>query len=92
MFELLLVNVHSCGIGEYLLDVSLNDEIGLVYDQSDNPVTFKLVNQILPALNERRIQMIYLANINEYEEMCGEPTEGKTAMKLKLKLKLNFNL
>lgn len=77
--------VQSCGMGIYLLKVSINGREATVFE-GDRPASFACVGQIRASLAACVIDQAELLHQSTYDEMIGNPGQAGC-----MKLPLNLN-
>lgn len=84
------LEVQSFEMNVYLVQISINHQIGMVYDNKDKPMRFYSAQHVREAFAHCQVQQAVMKHDTPYDEMIGNPPKADQSMALPFSMALPY--
>jgi hypothetical protein len=77
-----LLEVHSFEMNVYLVQLNIDSNTGMVYDDKDKPMRFFSTQQIREVFEDFIVEKAVMVHDTPYDEMIGNPPKASEKMAL----------
>ena len=85
-----LLEVHSFEMNVYLVNITVKQHSGMVYDDSDKPMRFHSSGHIREAFAPFDVKNAVMVHDTPYDEMIGNPPKASEKMALPFSMDLPY--
>lgn len=85
-----LLEVHSYEMNVYLVSITVGNETGMIFCDSDNPKRFHSASQIRQLFESFHVEKAVMVHDTPYEEMIGNPPKAKVSAALPFSMDLPY--
>ena len=88
--EIDYLEVQSFEMNVYLVQITIGEKTGFIYDDSDRPKRFFSAGHIREAFASCQVTQAVMIHDTPYDEMIGNPPKSKTQTALPFTMKLPY--